>query len=99
MVTLGREDEIQNGLLFFLRRLGFAGSVRLILFSGIMENLLLFQFFPVFIGFFLFLVVFPFREIIDFIDHQTHLGWLAVSGMAVIQDHFARFCRFMGVNS
>ena len=77
MVTLGREDEIRNGLLFFLRRLGFAGNVRLILFSGIMENLLLFQFFPVFIGFFLFLVVFPFREIIDFVDHQTHLaGWL-----------------------
>ena len=75
------------------------GSFRLILFFGIMKNLLLFQFLPVFIDFFLFLIVFPLREIIDFVDHQTHLGLVSDSGMAVVQDHFARFSGFVGVNS
>ena len=71
---LGGEGEVRNELLFFLRRFGFAGGVRLVLFLGIMQNLLLFQFLPVFIDFFLFLVVFPFGEIIDFVDHQIRLG-------------------------
>lgn len=32
---------------------------------------------------FFFLIVFPFREIIDFVDHRTHLGMFSGSGMAV----------------
>ena len=77
-------QKVRCALLFFPRRLGFAGRVQLVLFFGILENLLFFQFLPVFIDFFLFLVIFPFGKIIDFVDHQTHLGLVSVSGIAAI---------------
>ncbi len=95
-VTWGEEDGVRNELFILRRRLGLAGCLRLVLFFGILKILLFFQFIPVLIDLFLFLVVFPFREIINFVDHQTRLGLVSDSGMVVIQNHFARFCRFWG---
>jgi hypothetical protein len=73
--------------------LGFIGTIR---FFRILHNLLFFQFLPVFVGFFLFLVIFPFREIIDFIDHKSRLVRIWVTGKVVLKDYSARFPRLLG---